>query len=85
MREFPDVFPEDIPGLPPHKEIKFTIELVSGTDPNVLGTVQNGTSRGAKVFTKIDLISRYHQLWIREENVPKTAFQTRYGHYEFFW
>lgn len=33
VQEFPDVFPEDLPGLPPHWEIEFTIELVPGTNP----------------------------------------------------
>ena len=152
VNEFFDVFPEDLPRLPPDREIEFEIELAPGTKPisiasyrmapaelNELkvqmeellskGFVKTSTSpwgapvlfvkkkdgslrlcidykqlnkvtvrnqypfpriddlfdqlQRAKVFSKIDLRSRYHQLKIRREDVPKTALKTRYGHYEF--
>nr|XP_028946860.1 uncharacterized protein LOC114820410 [Malus domestica] len=67
VRNFIDVFPDDLPGLPSTREIEFTIDLLPG----------------AQVFSKIDLQSGYHQLRIHEDDVPKTAFRTRYGHYEF--
>ncbi|GKE55722.1 putative reverse transcriptase domain-containing protein [Tanacetum coccineum] len=70
VREFPEVFPEDLLGLP----------LVRQELSNQL---QELADRGSTVYSKIDLRSGYHQLRVRNEDIPKTAFRTRYKHYEF--
>jgi hypothetical protein len=150
--EFLDVFPEDLPGLPPERDVEFVIELKPGTIPvsrrsyrmplnelvelktQLQDLLEKGFIRpssspwgcptifvkkkdqtlrmcvdyrplnevtvknkyplpridilfdqliGARVFSKIDLRSGYHQIHIRPIDIPKTAFTTRYGLFEY--
>ncbi|GJR03359.1 putative reverse transcriptase domain-containing protein [Tanacetum coccineum] len=121
VRDFPEVFPDDLSGLPHVQEIKFWIELIPGATPVVKSpyrlapsefeelsvqlkelqdkelnklTVKNhyplpriddlfDQLQGSQFFSKIDLRSGYYQLRVHEDDIPKTAFRTRYGHFEF--
>ncbi|KAJ9536387.1 hypothetical protein OSB04_un000447 [Centaurea solstitialis] len=152
VREFLDVFPDELPGVPPIREVEFTIDLIPGSEPIskapyrmapvellelkeqlqelldrgfirpsvspwgapvLFMKKKDGSMRlcidyrelnrvtirnryplpriddlfdqlqGAKYFSKIDLRLGYHQLRVKEQDVAKTSFRTRYGHYEF--
>nr|GEX26037.1 putative reverse transcriptase domain-containing protein [Tanacetum cinerariifolium] len=124
IRDFHEVFLDDLPGLPPPRQVEFRIDLVPGTAPVVRAPYRLAPSemkelkkdgsfhmcvdyqelnklkvknryplpktndlfdqlQGSSVYLKIDLPTVYHQLRIREEDIPITAFRTRYGHYEF--
>ncbi|KAA0036524.1 ty3-gypsy retrotransposon protein [Cucumis melo var. makuwa] len=125
VREYPDVFPDELPGLPFLREIEFAIELEPDTAPISKApyrmapvelkelkkkdgpmrlcidyrelnkvTVKNryplpriddlfDQLQGATVFSKINLRSDYHQLRIRDSDIRKTDFRSRYEHYEF--
>nr|GEW30619.1 putative reverse transcriptase domain-containing protein [Tanacetum cinerariifolium] len=126
VKEFPDIFPEDLPGLPPIRQVEFEIDLILGAAPvartpyrlapsemqelsnqlQVLidrGFIRPSTSpwgadnryplpkiddlfdqlQGSSVYSKIYLRSGYHQLRVKDEDIPKTGFRTRYRHYEF--
>nr|GEU66106.1 putative reverse transcriptase domain-containing protein [Tanacetum cinerariifolium] len=107
IRDFPEAFPKDLPGLTPTRKVEFQIDLVPGAalkdgslrmcidyrELNKL-TVKNrypllriddlfDQLQGSSVYSNIDLRSYYHQLGVYDEEIPKTAFRTRYGHYEF--
>nr|GEY98261.1 hypothetical protein [Tanacetum cinerariifolium] len=79
VRNFLEVFLENLPGLPPTRQVEFQIDLVPGAAPVARALIDYlfDQSQGSRVYSKIDLTSGYHQLRVREEDVSKKAFSTR--------
>ncbi|GJX74760.1 putative reverse transcriptase domain-containing protein [Tanacetum coccineum] len=93
VQDFPKVFPEDLPVLFVKKKDGSFRMCIDYQELNKL-TVKNcyplpriddlfDQLQGSSVYSKIDLRLGYHQLRVREEDILKTAFKTRYGHYKF--
>nr|GEV81369.1 putative reverse transcriptase domain-containing protein [Tanacetum cinerariifolium] len=92
VRNFLKVFPEEFPGLPPTRqapsemqELSAQLQELSDKNRYPLPRIDDlfDQLQESRVYSKIDLRSVYHQLRVHEEDIPKTTFRTRYGHYEF--
>ncbi|GKE04062.1 putative reverse transcriptase domain-containing protein, partial [Tanacetum coccineum] len=83
--DVPEVFPEDLPGLSPSRQVEFKIDLVPGAAPVARASYRLAPFEMQELSAQLqELIDK---VW--EEEIPKMAFRTRYGHYQFqvmpFW
>ncbi|XP_062014480.1 uncharacterized protein LOC133731020 [Rosa rugosa] len=84
VSEYADVFKE-IPGLPPKRVIDFSIDVIPGTAPVSKAPYRMAPAELQELKVQIDglLAQGFIQLRVKDEDIPKTAFRTRYGHFEF--
>ncbi|GJY37015.1 putative reverse transcriptase domain-containing protein [Tanacetum coccineum] len=89
VKDFPEVFLDDLSGFSPVRKIKFRIELDPGAMPVAKSPYRLAPSELEELLGQLkelqdkDLRSGYHQLRVHEDDIPKTAFRTCYGHFEF--
>ncbi|GJY01365.1 putative reverse transcriptase domain-containing protein [Tanacetum coccineum] len=97
IRDFLEVFPEELPGLPPPRQLSVQLQellekgfirpsLSPWGAPVLFVKKKDGSFRMCidyRELNKLTIKNRYHQLRIKEEDIPITAFRTRYGHFEF--
>ncbi|XP_075486281.1 uncharacterized protein LOC142525880 [Primulina tabacum] len=92
--DFPDVFADDVPGLPPDREVEFVIDVVLGTAPISKAPYRMAPTEMKELKNQLqDLLDKGFirpssspweaPLKVREDDITKTAFRTRYDHYEF--
>nr|GEV26446.1 reverse transcriptase domain-containing protein [Tanacetum cinerariifolium] len=105
VRDFPEVFPEDLPSLTPARPVEYHIDLISGTAPVARAPYRLAPSEMKELSEQLQELSDKGFIrpssspWgapilfvkkkdgsfmiVREQDIPKTTFRTRYGHYKF--
>nr|GEW51656.1 reverse transcriptase domain-containing protein [Tanacetum cinerariifolium] len=90
VKEFPNVYPKELPGLPPVRQVEFQIDLIPKAAPVARAPYRLAPSEMQELSNQLQELAyrgfirlSYYQLRVRDEDIPKTAFRTRYGHYEF--